>query len=231
MVYPHIHLSDSSLGAHPQYNQSFCVYLQVIRQCQELNIPTQERQKILVIRQCRELSIPTQERQKVLVEDEEPVTVFLMLDTFELRRLILRHPETKTVLPNEVAKYRAIFLKYSDFIAGVRADPSVLSWCSNPSQRDYLQLRRLILRHPETKTVLPNEVAKYRAIFLKYSDFIAGVRADPSVLSWCSNPSQRDYLQETSDEVVQIYRILKRNIDSRSTQEPVNRDFGTWVVM
>ncbi|GFO26274.1 LOW QUALITY PROTEIN: dynein heavy chain 6, axonemal [Plakobranchus ocellatus] len=51
----------------------------------ESNIQTEYDE---VIRQCQELSIPVQERVKMLVDGEDSVTVFLMLDTFERRAVL-----------------------------------------------------------------------------------------------------------------------------------------------
>ncbi|KAK3729651.1 hypothetical protein RRG08_015672 [Elysia crispata] len=192
----------------------------------ESNIQTEYDE---VTRQCRELTIPTQERQKVLVEGEDPVTVYLMLDTFEVEESLnycLMELERIALSPH------AGFLQTSldGFVQRIlEALENLVQWAE--TQMKLSRLRRLIIRHPDIKTILPDEIAKYRAVFFKYSDFITGVRSDPSVLTWCSSSTLHEFLQEVSDEVVQIYRVLKRNIDSRTSQDPPNRDFGTWVVM
>ncbi|GFS27515.1 hypothetical protein ElyMa_005277000, partial [Elysia marginata] len=183
-----------------------------------------------VTRQCRELNVPTQQRQKVLVDGEDPVTVFLMLDTFEVEESLnycLMELERIALSPH------AGFLQTSldGFVQHImEALENLVQWAE--MQMKLSRLRRLIIRHSEVNTALPEEIAKYRNLFLKYSDLIATVRSNPSVLTWCSTSTLQDFLQENSDEVVRIYRVIKRNIDSRSTQDaPNNRDFGTWVIM
>lgn len=193
----------------------------------ESNIQTEYDE---VTRQCQELTIPTQQRQKVLVDGEEPVLVYLMLDTFEIEESLnycLMELERIALSPH------AGFLHASldGFVQRImEALENLVHWAE--MQMKLTRLRRLIIRHPEVGTSLPDEIQKYKNAFLKYSDFIATVRASPSVLTWCSTASLHEFLQETSDEVVRIYRVLKRNIDSRATaQDPPNREFGTWVVM
>ncbi|CAG5122809.1 unnamed protein product, partial [Candidula unifasciata] len=129
--------------------------------------------------QCRTLTLPVQTRQKSVVEGEPPITVYFLGDTFELRRLIVRHPEVSETLPVEVARYKEIYMAYSNFMRSVHPDPSVMRWC----------------RSQELQAII----------------------------------------EALHDEIVRLYRTFKRDIEVRGGQENNQQDaqqqFGTWVVM
>ncbi|KAH9488388.1 hypothetical protein Btru_063300 [Bulinus truncatus] len=92
-----------------------------------------------VYHQCQELKLTTQVKQKTLLDGEEPVNVCLLGDTFELRRLLLRHGELSQILPAEVKSYKEIFMEYSGFMERVQSDPSALKWCSSQEMHDLIE--------------------------------------------------------------------------------------------
>ncbi|BFZ21110.1 hypothetical protein BsWGS_24149 [Bradybaena similaris] len=186
-----------------------------------------------VCNQCRNLTLPVQSRQKFLVDGEPPVTVYFLGDTFEVEEnmnYFVMELERIDLSPHSGFLHDSL----EEFVQQIfEALEKLVQWME--MQMKLSRLRRLIMRHPEVSQSLPAEVARYKQIYMAYSDFMATIHADSNAMRWCLSPELRNLLEAQHEEILRLYRTFKRDIEVRGGQDNNHQDaqqqFDTWMVM
>ncbi|KAI8764370.1 dynein heavy chain 6, axonemal [Biomphalaria glabrata] len=172
--------------------------------------------------QCEELKLSIQVKQKLLLEGEEPVTVFLLGDTFEVEEALnycVMELERIDLSPHSGYLHETL----EQFIQQIfESLENIVSWAE--MQMKLSRLRRLLLRHTELIQTLPAEVKRYKDIFMEYSHFMESLVPDPSVLKWCTSHEMRDIVEAHHNEIISLYRVFKREIEQHTGSDNAGRD-------
>ncbi|CAL1528083.1 unnamed protein product [Lymnaea stagnalis] len=170
-----------------------------------------------VCQQCTSLTLTVQSKLKPLIEGETPVTIHLLGDTFEIEES-LNYCVMELERIDQSPHSSFLHDPLEQFVQRIfETLENIVTWAE--MQMKISRLRRLVIRHPELSQTLPDDVIKYKQIYMDYSHFMETVTPNPSVLHWCTSPDLHQILEAQHNDIINLYRAFKRDIELRGVTD------------